>query len=893
MGVNGIYGLSGSGLDIESMVKVGMLSKQNEYDKMAQKFTQNEWKKTAYLDISSQITTFNLSALTDYKMSSSTNAKIAESSDENAVKATANATAAAMNHRVDVKSLSTNAYLISNKSISKIVEDNGGTSGSIKLQDILFKNLTTKPTVTTDYSGGTIANGTTTTNFGTGNPSIETVTNADGSTTSTAKGLNDDILFTATKDADGTTHYRTKDGSQVNLTSGGALTYSSATGSSTTVGVNFTASEQKLTFGDGVTFTRNRVDGSAEIKFGTMTFAIGSDKKISSMEVTDSTGGGSPTTTKYDVAAGSITTDGTTSSTSVTASEVKTINFTSGDLISVTLTTTTNADGTKTANATITHSGTFTPDYKIAASTTDGDGNKVTTLTGGKINSDGSIEFGDFSDSDLKYLKLALSDDSSTVSITERKEGISGTTVAGTDVTTADNFLTKRDGGTTVKSTDTAIAFSIGDNKNGEAKISFTYGDILGGKTINDLVSEINTKTASSGINVRASYDNISGRFYLYNSKSGKEDEIQITALTTSAADTNGSTTAAGTVAKDFFNALNLYQSKDGGLVAPEGYGESGLQISSIGTKASVAGYYGSVLIDGVPYDSIEDNKLTVGGVTYNFTNTTGTTDSAGNYTAVNPVTVTVTQDVDAIVDKVKSFVESYNKILSSLYEKYDEKNDSNYKPLTQSQKDSMKDEQIEKWEEKAKQGLLYHDSTIGKIINDMRNTISATVEGINTSFYNEETGSYVTYNSIYSLGVSTTGIKGQLELDETKLRKALAVDPDAVYNILSKPFTNKTDPETGRTLTDSEIKARNGIAQQLSDVFSDATKLIKNRAGSSSDITEDSDLNNLLRELQTKMSNFKKLMNSFEDKLYKKYDAMEVALAKLGTQLNFITGGQ
>ena len=29
MGVNGLYGLSGSGLDIESMVKAGMLSKQN------------------------------------------------------------------------------------------------------------------------------------------------------------------------------------------------------------------------------------------------------------------------------------------------------------------------------------------------------------------------------------------------------------------------------------------------------------------------------------------------------------------------------------------------------------------------------------------------------------------------------------------------------------------------------------------------------------------------------------------------------------------------------------------------------------------------------------------------------------------------------------------------
>ena len=32
MGANGIYGLSGSGLDIESLVKVGMISKQNQHD---------------------------------------------------------------------------------------------------------------------------------------------------------------------------------------------------------------------------------------------------------------------------------------------------------------------------------------------------------------------------------------------------------------------------------------------------------------------------------------------------------------------------------------------------------------------------------------------------------------------------------------------------------------------------------------------------------------------------------------------------------------------------------------------------------------------------------------------------------------------------------------------
>ena len=45
MGVNGIYGLSGSGLDVESMVKVGMLSKQSEYDKMQKNTLRTSGKK--------------------------------------------------------------------------------------------------------------------------------------------------------------------------------------------------------------------------------------------------------------------------------------------------------------------------------------------------------------------------------------------------------------------------------------------------------------------------------------------------------------------------------------------------------------------------------------------------------------------------------------------------------------------------------------------------------------------------------------------------------------------------------------------------------------------------------------------------------------------------------
>ena len=83
---------------------------------------------------------------------------------------------------------------------------------------------------------------------------------------------------------------------------------------------------------------------------------------------------------------------------------------------------------------------------------------------------------------------------------------------------------------------------------------------------------------------------------------------------------------------------------------------------------------------------------------------------------------------------------------------------------------------------------------------------------------------------------------------------------------------------------------SKSGVAQRLGDVFTNNMKNIKSVSGTDMNTADDSDLSKLMRELQTKMSNFKAMMKSFEDKLYKKYDSMETALAKLGTQLNYVT---
>lgn len=409
--------------------------------------------------------------------------------------------------------------------------------------------------------------------------------------------------------------------------------------------------------------------------------------------------------------------------------------------------------------------------------------------------------------------------------------------------------------------------------------IKYTYDELLGenGATFNDLVSKIN----SLGLNIKASYDSVNDRFSFYNSKGGEDNNVQIVLGTAGGKDTSRSAVAT----RNFFNNMGLYQSANGTLTGENnvaatvddgksmlfeieanvrtGTNSDGTAIYSSTTgQNAFKGSNGEITVDGVKYTNVTDNKITISGVTYTALNTTESTGAS---------TVSVSQDTDSIIEKVKSFVSEYNALLADLYKKYDEKPNSDYKPLTQSQKDEMTEEQIKKWEEKAKAGHLYHDQTIGKIIMNMRSAITQSVEGVDGK-----------YNSIFSLGVSTTGLKGQLVLNEDKLKKALSEDPDSVYNVFGKLDSK-----------DLNNSAKSGVAQRLGDIFNDAKKSIKSEAGSSSDVTEDSTINNSLRRWLTKISSFKKQMTTWENALYKKHDAMEAMIGQLNMQLGMLFNGQ
>ena len=275
-----------------------------------------------------------------------------------------------------------------------------------------------------------------------------------------------------------------------------------------------------------------------------------------------------------------------------------------------------------------------------------------------------------------------------------------------------------------------------------------------------------------------------------------------------------------------------------------------------------MAGEDGKAVIDGKTYKTT-GSKLTVNNVTY----TLG---------AVGSTTVTVAQDTDKLVENVKQFVEDYNKMIDSLNSKYYETQYSDYGVLTKSQENGMTQEQITKWNEKAKSGLLYHDAQLGKIISSMREALYTPVEGTDSN-----------YNTMMSLGISSSTDQGHITLDETKLKKALAADPNAVRNVFaaSGDVTNKD----GTTSTDYD---KEGVMNRISDALYANLKTLKSYAGDSSETADGSTLGTLIENLKTKMSDFKVQMTAYENLLYDKYDAMETAIQQLGVQMGYITGG-
>lgn len=243
-----------------------------------------------------------------------------------------------------------------------------------------------------------------------------------------------------------------------------------------------------------------------------------------------------------------------------------------------------------------------------------------------------------------------------------------------------------------------------------------------------------------------------------------------------------------------------------------------------------------------------------------------GTTFTFSGVEAGSEFTIEIAKDNSSIADTIKSFVEDYNKLIEEVYEYLDEEPDDDYYFLADADKEDLdlSESQEEKWEEKAKQGLLYHDSTITSIMSKLRVALMGSVEAAD--------GSVI---SLVNLGITTSSDyqdHGKLELDEDALNAAI----ETYGEDISRLFSDSTNGIM--TKFDSVLEGAVGTTGDRGTLINKAGL----KTGSSA---TDNDIYDQMKRITSKITTLEERYENEQNRLWKKYSAMESMLATLNSQ--------
>ncbi len=340
-------------------------------------------------------------------------------------------------------------------------------------------------------------------------------------------------------------------------------------------------------------------------------------------------------------------------------------------------------------------------------------------------------------------------------------------------------------------------------------------------------VSDLAKKMSSMGVS--ANYDANQGRFYIAAAGAGKENDFEIT---------SSDATALSTLGIDAASATKI-EAKDA-----------------------------TVVYNGVEYTQ-SSNTFSINGL--NFT-ATGVTDTVAEDGTVidNPMTISVENDTQAAYDKVKEFVKEYNALIEEMNKLYNAENASDYKPLTDEEKEEMSEKDIENWENKIKDSILRRDDTINDLLSTMRRSLSGrasvtlkdgTVQNMSLYSLGINTGSYAENGKLHIYGDTDDA---EFKDKDNELMKMLQEDPSAVMQALS------------------------GIGTDLYTKFQKAMK--GTNLSSALTFYNDKEYDNQMDEYEERISVLQERLMNAEDKYYSQFSSMEAAMAKMQSQMSYIS---
>lgn len=264
----------------------------------------------------------------------------------------------------------------------------------------------------------------------------------------------------------------------------------------------------------------------------------------------------------------------------------------------------------------------------------------------------------------------------------------------------------------------------------------------------------------------------------------------------------------------------------------------------------------------------LNDNTYTLDGNTFTFND---------NMTIGETYTVNIAKDSTTVKDALKKFVESYNKLIDDVYGyigKSPAKDDdgNTYEPLTDAEKEEMSEDEITKWEEKAKQGVLYNDSTVSTVMSQMRSALYTSVTLDDGSKF-----------GIYNLGIKTSSEwseHGKLQIDENAFDKAFENNEDAIIKLF-------TDSDTGM------MKKLNSVidgAVKSSGAANTRGTLVRKAGKADSSVTTDSTIYKEMVKMQDRLKELQDRYDTKEEYWWKVFTNMETAMADLNSQTSYIS---
>lgn len=376
-------------------------------------------------------------------------------------------------------------------------------------------------------------------------------------------------------------------------------------------------------------------------------------------------------------------------------------------------------------------------------------------------------------------------------------------------------------------------------NEDGKKYYNLTInGKSVGNFTEDDSLDKVINTINNSDAGVKVQFSKVTNQFVFTAKDTGEGGRIEI------AKDANGKDTL-GTA---LFGAVDPDTASDG--VYKKGQ-DAIFQVKVNGKTMNLARSSNSVEIDGMTLNFKETFNVGT-GVGDKVITSDSITDDVFNASG-EAVTFKAETDADTIVDAVKKMVEDYNEIMNSVKDLYTTRpaqtsTGNSYEPLTDEEADGMTETEIENYEEKAKQGILYMDSDLSSLYNSLRSVLTGN-SGL-----------------LKSVGLSTEYSDGKttLKLDETALRQAIAEDPEAVKDAFVSSKENGA--------------ATDGLMAQM-------YKVVNNYAG-----TSGATKGILIEKAGSKYSPTAALDNTMLDKMNDIDDEIEKWQGKLSDKVDYYT---